>query len=347
MTTTIYRGSVKDIKQVISASDTAFGTGWMEFRDDGSYSIFDYGTMPWGIQGKGGWLYRTSLEFFRVLEEEGMETHYIADLGDRKIKIQLARMPQSYGEIVPGETVVYRVPIECIYSRVVTPVSSFHKRLRSGRAKPEDFGLARPPERGETIILPETRTTFSTKIEAVDVYKDLATLAGMGGLIGDEPEQLRALTVKGGEALMRYGDERGVVVADGKLEFLLGPGRELIAGDTGLSWDENRLLVDIGGVWVDVSKQLPRNIYTIAAYEWKQALKQAQHTHPDNQERWPEPPDIDTRYKDLCMDACSVVSAQLAGEDVRPDLREVGTRVFEALENLKQRYGRDETGEPL
>lgn len=60
----VYRGSVKDIWVESPPSADQFGTGYMDFRDDGSFSIFDYGTMPWGIPGKAQSLYETSLEFF-------------------------------------------------------------------------------------------------------------------------------------------------------------------------------------------------------------------------------------------------------------------------------------------
>ncbi len=348
MAVKIYPGSVKNIWQEEPPTETSFGRGYMEFRDDDSFSIFDYGTFPWGINGKGQSLYNTSLKFFEILENADIDTHFLGDMGERRIRILLAKMPQSYDKIVAGKTVVYRIPIECVYSKVVTPVSSLHKRLRAGKERPEDYGLDRSPNRGETIILPETKTTFSTKIETIDVYKGLEELARIGGLIGNEHEMLRELTVRAGQEIMNYGNKRGVVVADGKLEFLLDANRQLIVGDTGLSWDENRLLVRLDdGVYVDLSKQLVRNIYTIAALDWKQAILDAQKKYPDDTGKWPQPPDIDGKIKDLCAEACSVVSDVLIGKDVSTELLYVALDVHNTLEDLKRKHGRDETGEEL
>jgi len=155
MAVKIYEGSVKDLYMETVPTETEFGRGYMEFRNDGSFSVFDYGTMPWGIERKGDWLYRTSLKFFEILHNAEIETHFMEDMDGRKIRIRLASMPQVYSAIVPGETVVYRVPMECVYTKILTPVASLHGRLRRGEEDPEKYGLERPPARGETIIFPE------------------------------------------------------------------------------------------------------------------------------------------------------------------------------------------------
>ena len=38
-------------------------------------------------------------------------------MGKRRIRIILANMPRSYEDIIPGRSVAYRVPIECVYSK--------------------------------------------------------------------------------------------------------------------------------------------------------------------------------------------------------------------------------------
>ncbi len=145
----------------------------------------------------------------------------------------------------------------------------------------------------------------------------------------------------------------GVNVADGKLEFIMDAERNLIVADTGLSYDENRLLRRLGdGIYVDLSKQLPRNIYTISAFEWREEvrrlLKEAKRrVTPQGRIRLPEPPEIGNYLKGLCSDACSVVSSALAGEGSESDLEEIALRVHTALEDLKRKYGRDEAGEML
>jgi phosphoribosylaminoimidazole-succinocarboxamide synthase len=215
----IYEGSVKNIYEEIPASAERFGIGSMRFEGD-PFSVFDYGEMPWQIDGKGEDLYLESLRFFRVLEDEGIPTHFTGDMGNREIGIFLARMLEYY-EIIPGKSVIYRIPIECVYSMVVTPVSSLHGRLRSDEANPADYGLDHVPAIDEVVVLPATRTTYSTKIETTDVYKSLEEMAGLAGLVGNEAGRLDALTIAGAAALARDAEETGLILGDGKFEFVI------------------------------------------------------------------------------------------------------------------------------
>jgi phosphoribosylaminoimidazole-succinocarboxamide synthase len=346
----LYKGSVKDIYQITPATATEFGQGYMFFRPHkdfpgcGAFSVFDYGEMPWGIKGKHDDLYKETLRFKEVLEDAGMETHFTHDMGDNKIGIKLARM-LGYDEIKAegGKGIMYRIPIECVFSHAVTPVASLHKRLMKGERDPKDYGLKRTPEAGETVILPEIGTSYSTKIETTDVYKGLDSMAELAGLVGDEKVRLNDLTIKAAKTLIRDAGQVGITLADGKFEFVMGPNRNFMVADTGYTWDENRILYQLNdGRYVDLSKQFARNVYTIMG--WKDELKKAQQEFPDDKSHWPAPPEVGDDIKGLCADMCTAVRHELTRESGGPRLAIVARRAMDTLDFLKERYGRDETG---
>ncbi|MBI5347389.1 MAG: hypothetical protein HZB66_02160 [Candidatus Aenigmarchaeota archaeon] len=350
MAVKIYAGSVKDIWQTVPATEKRFGQGYMRYEGD-PFSVFDYGEMPWQIEGKGEILCKESGVFFNVLEDAGIPTHFREDRNTREIGIHLARM-LDYDKIVPGETIIYRIPIECVFTKVVTPVSSLHGRLRSGRANLEDYGLDHVPERDEVIVLPDIRTSYSTKIETTDVYKSLEEMTELAGLVGNEAERLDQLTRACAEALIADATKIGLFLADGKFEFIMGPGRNLIVGDTGYTWDENRFLYHLPDEsYVDMSKQLPRNIYTIMG--WRDELKAAQKQYPNDKAQWPAPPEIGDELRELCTMACMTTGRAIT--EGPPFVQHISSYELEAtalaakkaLEDLKSRYGRDETGKPI
>ncbi len=342
----IYTGSVKNIHQSEPATERRFGRGYMNFEGD-PFSIFDYGRMPWEISGKGEHLWRETKRFRDVLEKAGIPTHFTQeDMGKRKIGIRLARM-LKYDEIKPGETEIYRIPIECVFSKVVTPVSSLHGRLRRGEADPKKYGLSRAPKEGEVVELPQIGTSYSTKIETTDVYKGLAEMAKLSGLVANEPERLDALTIVCAQELIDDAADVGLIIGDGKFEFIIGPGRNFSVADIGFSWDENRGIVYLpDGRYVDASKQFPRNVYTING--WKGQLKEAQKQYPNDKSKWPAPPEIDEKYKVIC----SALSGAWADAVTRKSgsdrvLIRAATKAADALDELKDRYKRDETGKAL
>ncbi len=344
----LYKGSVKDIYEIAPATALKFGEGYMHFREhpqfpgEGAFSVFDYGEMPWGIEGKHTDLYKETLRFQKVLEDAGIETHFAEDMGDNKIGIKLARM-LDYAEIEPGKSIIYRIPIECIFSHAVTPVASLHGRLRRGERNPKDYGLERAPEAGETVILPEIGTSYSTKIETTDIYKGLDAMAKLAGLVGDEKIKLNDMTLKAAKALIDDSRQVGITLADGKFEFVMGPDRNFMVCDTGYTWDENRILYQLkDGRYVDLSKQFPRNVYTIMG--WKKELKEAQKEFPDDKSQWPEPPEVGDDIKRLCADTCTAVRYELTRQAGGPDIGDVAQRAMDTLDSLKERYRRDETG---
>lgn len=338
-----HQGSVKKFYLIRPPTADSFGRGYLLFDSDG-LSVFDYGELPWKIKGKGQRLYGTTKRFFGVLDESGIPHHMLRDMGDGKVGVHVGKIPEGYDDIERGVTTCYLVPLEVVFSTTVTPVASLHKDLRSGKVKPADFGLEGVPDRYETVTLPTPRVRFSTKIEAVDVYR--RGLAEQAGLVGNEEDRLKDLALAVNDAIRKDGAEVGLDVADGKIECVMGRGRNFMVGDTCYTWDECRMLVTLDdGRVVDLSKQLPRNIYTING--WKAELKAAQKAHPEDRSQWPPPPPLSDDLMELCSDACHAVSGAIERNPDAPALKPVAERVAEALDKLRTDYKRDETGADL
>jgi len=343
----IKNGKVKDFFQYRGAdpSQEAFGLGYQTWPDD-FYSLFDFGRFPQTIDGKADAMYKETVNFFKVLDKEGIPHHMVKDLGDKKIEVRVARIPPNYEWIEPGKTATYLIPIEVVFSQWVTPVSSLHGRLRKGTEDPSKYGLESPPEEGQTVVLDKPRITRSTKIEAVDQYeaeikKDLFELAG---LVDGEPKQLNDTALVVYDAIKKDAADSGLIIADGKIECIMGPDREILVADSCYTWDENRILYELpDGRFIDLSKQLPRNIYTINGY--KGELKAAQKESPEDKSKWPAPPLLDEKQMGIVVDANDAVRMGLLKENGADGaLRNVASRAMDELDRLKELYKRDETG---
>ena len=343
----VRHGKVKDffVDRGNAPTDYRFGTGKMGWYED-KYSLFDYGRFPQEIPGKADAMYKETVHFFDLLNEEGIPNHFVNDMGNNEVMVRVARIPPNYGWIKPGETGIYLIPIEVVFSQYVTPVASLHGRLRSGKVRPEDYGLDHAPGKDETIVLDKPRVTMSTKIETVDRYeseigKDLGELAG---LVGNEKDRLREIALVTYDTIKRDAEDVGIIVADGKIECLMGPGRNIYVGDSCLTWDENRLLHMLpDGRYVDLSKQFPRNIYTINGY--KAQLKEAQKEFPEDKSKWPKPPLLSDEQLGLVAEANAAVRKSLLREREGPEIKKTARKVQNELDRLMDRYKRDVTGE--
>lgn len=321
----------------------AFGVGYQHWPND-RYSLFDYGTFPQEIPGKADAMYKETIRFFRLLEKAGIPSHFIRDMGDRKVMVKVAGIPPNYEWIKPGETTVYLVPLEVVFSQWVTPVASLHRRLISGQEDPSKFGLEKEPGKVETVILDEPRITMSTKIDLVDEYEaELGIdLSERAGLVGNERKKLEELGIAVYDVIRKDAEDVGLIIADGKIETIMDTNRELLVADSCYTWDENRILYMLpDGRYVDLSKQLPRNIYTIMGYKTK--LKRAQKAKKPRNE-WPVPPPLDDMQLLLVSGANAAVKSAICRERDGPDLGETAKLVMDGLDRLKELYKRDETG---
>jgi len=348
----VHKGSVKDLCVTRQPSDSEFGTGYMEFKDrpdgTGPVSIFDLKErMPFGIRGKRQAMYDETVKFFSLMELHDIPTHYLGASGlSKRVYIKMAHIPEKgrWEEWVKERgTKPFLVPIEVIISNDVTPPASLHKRLRAGKANPRDYGLERPPERGETITLAESAITTSTKLDQQDVYRD--DLFDIVGLTEEKRDELTALARQANAVTRGSAAATGLYIADGKFEFIMGPEGELLIADTYMTSDENRLLAKTrDGRFVDLSKQFLRNLYTINGY--REGLEAAQDSGIPFDE-WPVMEPLDEETMNVVRASYAVVHQELCKKPMGLSLEKVATQAQDTLDRFKEKYGRDETGEPL
>jgi phosphoribosylaminoimidazole-succinocarboxamide synthase len=165
--------------------------------------------------------------FFRLLEREGVPTHFIRRLDDRRMLVKRLEI----------------VPIEMVVRNVVA--GSLAKRL----------GL----EEGK--VLPQPIVEFFYKSDALDdpMINESAALA-LGMATKPEIDRMVELTLRVNAVLKPFLAERGIILVDMKLEFGRHDG-EIILGDeicpdtcrfwdssSGEKMDKDRFRRDLGKV---------------------------------------------------------------------------------------------------
>lgn len=195
------------------------------FKDDATaFNAKKRGT----IASKGILNNRISQHFFRLLESNGIPTHFISEVSEREMLVQRL-------EIIPVETVV---------RNIVT--GSLQKRL--GRTDGE--------------VLPRPVVEFYYKSDALDdpmINDDHAIVFGWA--TREELAEIRRQALAVNEVLRKFMAERGVLLVDFKLEFGRTPdGKVLLADeicpDTCRFWDaetrerldKDRFRQDLGNV---------------------------------------------------------------------------------------------------
>ncbi len=195
----ISSGKAKDIYET-SDNNLVF-----EFTD--RVTAFD-GKKKAEYQQKGEITCRLAEYWFRIMEEEGIPTHYIS-------------CP------TPSSMLVRRldiVPVEVIWRNYVA--GSLLRRYEAGEVKlPE--GVV--PKEGAPI--PGGMIEFTTKFEAVDRPVDLKEIIFNGWLNEEEIEYITNLTEKINTILSRELYNSGIILGDFKVEYGRTTNREILLAD--------------------------------------------------------------------------------------------------------------------
>jgi len=315
-------GSVKDLEIIEEPTEDEEGVGVFEFSD--RYSVFDYGSMPDRIDGKGEALCLMGAYNFRKLEEQGIKTHLIELEEKNRMKVKVVNV------ITEGEPEEYKnmmVPLEIIYRNYLGEGSSVFRRLKKGKIEPSDLGLDKYPEVDSKMDPPII--DFSTKYEKFDRYfKNLDEVKEHTGFEDDMIDLIKEKAVEVNEFINRRAKELGWKHLDGKVEMALNSDGELMLADVLGTLDEDRF--EYNGV--KLSKQMLRNYYR--GTDWAEKMEEAKDNDLPKEE-WPEPPKLPEELIKFVSDMYKAAANEWTGEE-HFDVKSVDELIEEDYQELKE-----------
>ena len=217
-------------------------------------SAFDY-VLPDEIPQKGRVLNQLSVFWFDLLADT-IENHLIStDVAD------LPEQFKPWEEWLDGRFMLVRranmFPVECIVRGYLTGSG-----LKSYQKTGEVCGIKLPEGLVNSSKIPETIFTPSTKAELGE-HDENISYEQMVELVGDEAAQdLKDLTLKIYTKAADHAAERGIIIADTKLEFGTVDGRIILADEV-LTPDSSRFwpadTYEVGKEQPSFDKQYVRN----------------------------------------------------------------------------------------
>ena len=217
-------------------------------------SAFDY-VLPDEIPQQGRVLNKLSVFWFDLLADT-IENHLIStDVAD------LPEQFKPWEEWLDGRFMLVRranmFPVECIVRGYLTGSG-----LKSYQKTGEVCGIKLPEGLVNSSKIPETIFTPSTKAELGE-HDENISFEQMVELVGDEAAQdLKDLTLKIYQKAADHAAERGIIIADTKLEFGTVDGRIILADEV-LTPDSSRFwpadTYEVGKEQPSFDKQYVRN----------------------------------------------------------------------------------------
>ena len=217
-------------------------------------SAFDY-ILDDEIPYKGQVLTQLSLFWFDLLSDV-VENHLIsADVTD------LPEQFQPYADYLRGRFMLVKkadmFPVECIVRGYLTGSG-----LKDYQATGSLCGIALPEGLVNSSKLPETLFTPSTKAEIGDHDENISFEQTVELIGADNAQAIKDLTLKIYETAADHARERGIIIADTKLEFGVVDGT-IILGDEVLTPDSSRFWAvdtyEVGKEQPTFDKQFVRN----------------------------------------------------------------------------------------
>ncbi|MCL4340591.1 MAG: phosphoribosylaminoimidazolesuccinocarboxamide synthase [Candidatus Thermoplasmatota archaeon] len=263
---------VGKVKEVYDEGETLL------FKFTDKISVFDK-MIPSLIPHKGESLCRTSAYWFRMASESAkVDTHFIDMPAPNEMRVKKFFVPEGKGS--PYE-IEYVIPLEFIMRYYVA--GSLFDRLKDGTLKPDDVGLNHMPKYGEELDDPFFEVT--TKYEKYDRVLTKGEIIEIGGMTGNELNNIRETILKIDRRLNKQVLGRGLIHADGKKEFAFGASRQPVIIDTFGTADEDRFW-DLEsynrGEVVELSKESVRQYYRSIGYHEKlYAARKSGQKEPD------------------------------------------------------------------
>lgn len=215
----IYEGKAK---KVFATDDPKIVI--VDYKDDATaFNGLKKGT----IAGKGVVNNKVSNHFFRLLEKEGIPTHYVEQLSDRETAVRRV-------EILPVEVIVRN-----------RAAGSFSKRM----------GVAE----GTALACPILEYSYKND-ELGDPFINSYYIRALNLATDEEMEQVKTYSFRINDILKAYLDDLGIELVDFKLEFGRFDGKVILADEispdtcrfwdkaTGKKLDKDRFRRDLGDV---------------------------------------------------------------------------------------------------
>lgn len=254
----LYAGKVKS---VWSTEDPDI----LEFRFSDRISVFDQ-IIPSLIPQKGATLNRTAAHWFELVAAEGIcATHLLEVNGPERCRVRRVDIHREAGT-TPRDGEWVFVPLEFICRHYLA--GSAWRAVQKGTRDPATLGITGEATYG--MKLPEPVLEITTKFEAYDRVIDREEALAISNLRESELDAILEAVVRIDELIEREAAKGGLIHVDGKKEFALGTGRELVLVDTFGTLDEDRwwdAAEHARGEVRELSKEFVRDHYVAAGHQ--------------------------------------------------------------------------------
>lgn len=254
----IHSGSVKNVYST--------NQGELEFEFTDRISVFDK-PIPSLIPFKGEALCKTAVFWFQKAKEMGIRTHFIAQAAPNRIRVKKVDILRDYSAITL-QSAGYLVPCEFILRHYAA--GGLYDRLKSGAIDPKEAGLARDKPIPYGTKLPSPLFEFTTKLERIDSPLTPERVLEISGITEEILKEIRRICFSLDEKIQAEIEKRGLIHADGKKEFAMDEGRNLMIVDVFGTADEDRFWDGEEyrkGNCVELSKEFVRRYYRGIGYK--------------------------------------------------------------------------------
>lgn len=284
---------------------TAVEPGVIALRYTKKWSAFDRGASPQEIPGLDAARCACAVESFDRAGKAGWPTHYIEQVDPVTIHVLEFAVPGH--ESLSGK--VHGTVLDAEWIRRVYAAGSLLDRLRSGKAKPEDFGFPAGTEVVEGMKLPRMVKECTTKFEMVDRHLTDEEIRQRVGITLNEWDDIWRLIEGTTDATEVGYQEAGFYRPDGKGEIARRSGGGFIQVDVFGTQDEDRIIEKSTGKLY--SKDLIRNY--LKKLPWKGELDAAKAKYPLDKSKWPPYPLLPDELVELVSRRYAEVAQRYAG----------------------------------
>lgn len=248
------------VKEVYAIDDDT-----LEFAYTDHISVFDK-IIPSMVPHKGETLCRTAKYWFNILNQNGINNHYISEPSKDRMDVRRVQIIRDYSKI-DNTTKNYLIPLEIICRHYAA--GSLMDRVKAGKVTAEQLGFPKGHEVKYGEKLPQPFVEATTKLEATDMNLTTEEAKKMAGLTDAEYDEIVKTTLKIDEIIAKEAAKRNLIHCDGKKEYAYDKERKLMVIDTFGTLDEDRWWDAeeyAKGNIVELSKEFVRQYYRETGY---------------------------------------------------------------------------------